>query len=76
MLRASPLRKGFEAVHVPALASLPKKYGAAAIGIIGAGHIGGTLARHFVDAGHEVALSNSRAPATLEDLVDELGVQA
>jgi predicted dinucleotide-binding enzyme len=25
------------------------------IGIIGAAHIGGTLARHFVDAGHERA---------------------
>ena len=28
------------------------------IGIIGAGQIGGTLAELFVDAGHEVALSN------------------
>jgi predicted dinucleotide-binding enzyme len=46
------------------------------IGIIGAGHIGGTLARCFVDAGHEVALSNSRGPATLGDLVDELGARA
>jgi predicted dinucleotide-binding enzyme len=43
------------------------------IGIIGAGHIGGTLARHFVDAGHEVAVSNSRAPETLTGLVEELG---
>jgi len=45
------------------------------IGIIGAGHIGGTLARHFVDAGHEVALSNSRGPATLGDVVAELGAR-
>jgi predicted dinucleotide-binding enzyme len=30
------------------------------IGITGAGHIGGTLAKRFVDAGHEVAVSNSR----------------
>jgi 8-hydroxy-5-deazaflavin:NADPH oxidoreductase len=30
------------------------------IGIIGAGHIGCTLARHFVDAGHEVAAEGGR----------------
>jgi hypothetical protein len=46
------------------------------IGIIGAGHIGGTLAGHFVDAGHEVAVSNSRGPETLPGLVDELGGRA
>jgi hypothetical protein len=44
--------------------------------MIGAGHIGGTLARHFVDVGHEVAVSNSREPDTLEDLVVELGERA
>jgi 8-hydroxy-5-deazaflavin:NADPH oxidoreductase len=43
------------------------------IGIIGAGHIGGTLARRFVDAGQEVAVSNSRGPETLAGLVEELG---
>jgi predicted dinucleotide-binding enzyme len=42
------------------------------IGIIGAGHIGGTAARLFVDAGHEIAISNSRGPETLRDLVAEL----
>jgi 8-hydroxy-5-deazaflavin:NADPH oxidoreductase len=42
------------------------------IGIIGAGHIGSTLARLFVDAGHEVAISNSRGPQTLSSLVEEL----
>jgi len=46
------------------------------IGIIGSGHIGGTLAKLFVAAGHEVALSNSRGPETLAGLVDELGVGA
>lgn len=43
------------------------------IGMIGAGNIGATAAELFLEAGHEVALSNSRGPETLEDLVDELG---
>ena len=43
------------------------------IGIIGAGKIGGTLARLFAEAGHEVAISNSRGPDTLVELVDEIG---
>lgn len=43
------------------------------IGIIGAGHIGGTTARLFIDAGHQVAISNSRGPETLRDLIAELG---
>jgi predicted dinucleotide-binding enzyme len=43
------------------------------IGIIGAGKIGGTLARLFAQAGHEVAISNSRGPDTLAELVDEIG---
>jgi predicted dinucleotide-binding enzyme len=46
------------------------------IGIIGAGHIGGTLARLFTKAGHEVAVSNSRSPNTLAPLVAELGERA
>jgi predicted dinucleotide-binding enzyme len=46
------------------------------IGIIGAGNIGGTTARLFVDAGHEVAISNSRGPETLRPLVEELGPSA
>jgi predicted dinucleotide-binding enzyme len=43
------------------------------IGIIGAGHIGRTLALQFVRAGHDVVVSNSRGPETLEGLVAELG---
>jgi predicted dinucleotide-binding enzyme len=43
------------------------------IGIVGAGKIGGSLARHFVRAGHEVAVSNSRGPETLRGLVAEIG---
>ncbi len=46
------------------------------IGIIGAGRIGSTLARLAVDAGHEVAMANSRGPATLLALRAELGPNA
>lgn len=46
------------------------------IGIIGAGNIGSTLAKHFVRAGHEVAISNSRGPETLVDVVAGLGGEA
>jgi predicted dinucleotide-binding enzyme len=46
------------------------------IGVLGAGHIGATLARHFVRAGHEVAISNSRGPETLADVADETGARA
>ncbi|NOK61104.1 MAG: NADP oxidoreductase [Chloroflexi bacterium AL-W] len=43
------------------------------IGIIGAGNIGKTLAKLLSGAGHQVAISNSRGPATLQSLVAELG---
>jgi hypothetical protein len=46
------------------------------IGMIGAGHIGGTLARLLAAAGHEVGVSNSRDPITLRNLVEELGSNA
>jgi predicted dinucleotide-binding enzyme len=46
------------------------------VGLIGAGNIGGTLARLFVQAGDQVAVSNSRGPHTLVDLVQELGDNA
>jgi 8-hydroxy-5-deazaflavin:NADPH oxidoreductase len=46
------------------------------IGIIGAGHIGSTLAAHLTRAGHEVAIANSRGPETLRDLIRELGERA
>ena len=45
------------------------------IGIIGAGHIGGTLARLWVAAGHEVMLS-SRHPDELRPLAKQLGPKA
>jgi predicted dinucleotide-binding enzyme len=46
------------------------------IGIIGSGHIGGTAARLFIEAGHEVAVSNSRGPESLEDFIVALGPRA
>lgn len=46
------------------------------IGIIGAGHIGGTLARRLIELGHRITISNSRGPETLRELVGELGPNA
>ncbi len=46
------------------------------IGILGAGNIGATAARLFVAAGHDVAISNSRGPDSLRELIRELGPQA
>jgi predicted dinucleotide-binding enzyme len=46
------------------------------IGIIGAGNIGGTLARRFTALGHEVSIANSRGPETLAELAAETGATA
>jgi predicted dinucleotide-binding enzyme len=46
------------------------------IGIIGAGHIGGTLTRRFAALGHDVLVANSRGPQTLADLARETGAKA
>lgn len=43
------------------------------IGIIGAGHIGGTLTRRFSALGHKVFVANSRGPETLKGLAAETG---
>ena len=43
------------------------------IGVLGAGHVGGTLAHHVVRAGHEVAVAGAHDPATLRPLVARLG---
>jgi predicted dinucleotide-binding enzyme len=43
------------------------------IGIIGSGNIGGTTARLFAAAGHDVVIANSRGPDTLAGLVAEVG---
>jgi len=46
------------------------------IGIIGAGHIGGTLTRRLRALGHDVAVANSRGPETLGKLAAETGAHA
>jgi 8-hydroxy-5-deazaflavin:NADPH oxidoreductase len=46
------------------------------IGIIGAGNIGGTLTELFARAGDDVAVSNSRDPSTLAELVGKAGPHA
>jgi len=55
---------------VPTTSSAPLK-----IGIIGTGHIGGTLATLWVGAGHEVLMS-SRHPQELQGLAHSLGPKA
>lgn len=46
------------------------------IGIIGAGHIGGTLTRRLRTLGHDVSVANSRGPETLSTLAEESGAHA
>jgi predicted dinucleotide-binding enzyme len=46
------------------------------IGLIGAGHIGGQIARLAVAHGYDVVISNSRGPESLSALVTELGPRA
>src|SRR5436309_5322919 len=43
------------------------------IGFIGAGNIGGTLARHLAKLGHQVSIANSRGPESLTALAAEIG---
>jgi len=43
------------------------------IGIIGAGHIGGTLTRRLSALGHQVFVANSRGPESLAGLAAETG---
>jgi 8-hydroxy-5-deazaflavin:NADPH oxidoreductase len=76
------LLKGLAALATVALAAHAGMAGAAPpgsapmkIGIIGAGHIGGTLAKLWVAAGHEVLIS-SRHPEELRPLAQTLGPKA
>jgi predicted dinucleotide-binding enzyme len=41
-------------------------------GIIGAGNIAQTVARHLLQAGHAVILSNSKGPETLQTIIEEI----
>ena len=59
----------------PAPAPAPGSNTPLKIGIIGAGHIGGTLAALWVKAGHEVLMS-SRHPDELRPLAQSLGPRA
>jgi len=46
------------------------------IGIIGAGNIGGTLARHLAKIGHEIRIANSRGPQSLAAFASEISATA
>ena len=46
------------------------------IGIIGAGQIGGTLARRFSELGHVVSIANSRGPESLTSVAAQTGAKA
>ena len=43
------------------------------IGVIGAGTMGGILARHLAKCGHHVSIANSRGPESLTALAAEIG---
>ncbi|WEH36357.1 NADPH-dependent F420 reductase [Streptomyces sp. AM 4-1-1] len=60
----------------PCLTTTPSRSRRMKIGIIGAGNIGGTLARRLTELGHEVVVANSRGPQTLTDLAAETGARA
>jgi 8-hydroxy-5-deazaflavin:NADPH oxidoreductase len=46
------------------------------IAVLGAGRIGGTIARRLSADGHAVTLANSRGPGTLRGLAEEIGATA
>ena len=46
------------------------------IGVIGAGNMGGTLARRLANLGHQLSIANSRGPESLTSLADEIGATA
>jgi predicted dinucleotide-binding enzyme len=46
------------------------------IGIIGSGEMGICLASKFVKGGHSVSIANSRGPASLKQVTEDIGVKA
>jgi len=46
------------------------------IGIIGSGEMGSCLASKFVKLGHTVSIANSRGPASLKQLTEDIGAAA
>ena len=64
-----PARAGAQPEYLPGRRGWPGMR----IGLIGAGRIGGTLAKLAVDHDHRVVLSNSRGPQTLTGVVARLG---
>jgi len=46
------------------------------IGMIGAGEMGACLASKFVKLGHTVSMANSRGPASLQQLTEDIGAEA
>jgi 8-hydroxy-5-deazaflavin:NADPH oxidoreductase len=63
------------AAHAAKTGPAPADVAPVKIGIIGAGHIGGTLAKLWVAAGHDVLIS-SRHPEQLRPLAQSLGPKA
>lgn len=74
-LWAACLAVGAFAVASTVVSAAPVSMLPVRIGVIGAGHIGGNLARLWVQAGHEVMLS-SRHPQELRGLAASLGPKA
>jgi 8-hydroxy-5-deazaflavin:NADPH oxidoreductase len=69
---AATMMIGFLSISTSAADPVPKTAQPLKIGIIGAGDIGGALARHWARAGHTLMIS-SRHPEQLQPLAKELG---
>jgi predicted dinucleotide-binding enzyme len=46
------------------------------IGIIGSGEMGTCLASKFIKLGHTVSIANSRSPASIQQLAEDIGAEA